>query len=202
MEPLYSVGCNYVSEDAPDSVYLNCLTITTSTSRSGFWLSTILILCALLYRYIITHSLLSKLYGSHYMDLHPSQQKKFLLHHVGLVLKVLSLILMLFPTFGVFVRGYHWAEPLYTESKITFGDVAFLSITMVASLFIFQLLCEEETKLVHILHHICGALAIQGLQLWGVSTPVNRLSLLPSFTKVVEVCLLWGECHSRAIIFL
>ncbi|KAE8378339.1 hypothetical protein BDV26DRAFT_281133 [Aspergillus bertholletiae] len=191
MEPLYSAGCKQVSATALDPVYLNCLTVTKSASRSGFLTSTILILCALLYRYIITPSLLSKLYGSSYTHLQPSQQKKFLLHHVGLVMKLLSLIFMLFPTFWVFIRGHYWTDPFYHTSQITLGDVAFLSITMVSSLFIFQLLCEEETKLVHILHHICATLATQGLPIWGASTPVDQLSLFPSYTKVAELCLLW-----------
>ncbi|OJJ08540.1 hypothetical protein ASPVEDRAFT_47683 [Aspergillus versicolor CBS 583.65] len=197
MEPLYSAGCSYyyslagVPEIGTDSVYLTCLTLTKSSNHSGLLTSSILIFCALLYRYTITPAFLSKVYGSSYTRLQPSQQKKFRLHHVGLVLKMISLILIILPIFWVFVRGFHWSEPLYNNSRIDLGDLAFMSITTVAALFIFQMLFEEETKLVHIVHHICGILAIQGIQVWGVSIPVNRLLSLASFAKVAEMCLLW-----------
>lgn len=198
MNNIYSAGCKeYLdpsSQDAPtDSLYLECVVLSRASCLSGLVISCLLILCAFLYRYILTPSFFKKYYGGIYSDLQPRQRKNFHLRHIDCFLKIISLICILRPVYLVLMQGRHWFDPYYDGSNFALGDSAFIATETLAALFIFQLLCEEETKPVDAVHHVGGLLIILGYPAWTVSLPVGSSFTFVEAKAMAEICLLWGK---------
>ncbi|KAJ6132069.1 hypothetical protein N7471_007284 [Penicillium samsonianum] len=89
------------------------------------------------------------------------------------------------------MQGRHWFDPYYDGSNFALGDSAFIATETLAALFIFQLLCEEETKPVDAVHHVGGLLIILGYPAWTVSLPVGSSFTLVEAKAMAEICLLW-----------
>ena len=149
MKRLYTSGCG--SEDPLLFEQCSALVEYCSFAASRFFCA-LLLVCVCLNHVVFSHNHLRKLYGSKYVALSHGEQRRARLLHVGIAMKMLTFFSMSIALYQVVFLGYRLTQSWIAGTKIWY--LVLLAVSSFASLSLFELINDENTRPIYVLHHL------------------------------------------------
>ncbi|PWY61724.1 hypothetical protein BO83DRAFT_327454 [Aspergillus eucalypticola CBS 122712] len=203
MERLSSAGCHSILSDDElenTSWFPFCVTATKLSSYSGIFLSLLFILYVFLNRFILRRFLLVYIYGEYYSSLQLSGQRLFSLRHLGVLARTISLVCIIKPAFMLVLSDSRWTDLYFRSSSITLGDMAFLSASFTSAFHIFELIFDDQLKLLLFAHHLGAIIMVQAFLPTAVNVPVTRVLELNSTIAMAKICMCWATLDAPLVI--
>lgn len=196
-EGLISIGCRAFLSDDLDSThshhYRDCLLLTRMGSSAAPAATSILILLVGFHRYVFKGPLLPAVYGWRYTSLKPHHQRRLSLHHLDLIVRLISLVCVSKPLYLAALKGGQWSDPYSPGWESTLGDVASVAVHSVSAFKMFELLHVDDLKAIIVLHHIGTIMMIQGFLVMGYSLPAGGLARILDARTIADVTLFWSK---------
>jgi hypothetical protein len=105
--------------------------------------------------------LLRRLYGAKYTSLDDTARRGFLNHHIAGIIKILILIVGVYPFMSVAFGKATFHTPFVRGSVVTLGDILLVCAQMLTGMFIFELIYRVKISPVSVAHHMGSILVAQ-----------------------------------------
>lgn len=177
--------------DVPGDMHIKHTPLTPLSRLSpysGLILSIVLVIVFLIKQYVLEGSLLERCYGSRYTCLSDRNRRGFLDNHVAGTIKLLILIVGVYPFIDVAFR-YGQLQDLYAPgSSVRLGDVLVVCSQTLCGMYIFELIYRIRISPISTMHHI-GAIII------AEAAIAISFDLVKEKDASVEfiLCTVWGE---------
>ena len=127
------------------------------------------------------------LYAHRYTDLSDLNRRGFINHHIAGTMKIVILILAVYPFISVTFAQATFTTPYVSGSSVTMGDILIAVAQMLIGVYVFELLYRMKLSPVAVMHHI-GTIII-GQTAIAISL---RLDHEPDADYEFVLCTVWG----------
>ncbi|KAJ4992967.1 hypothetical protein SVAN01_01671 [Stagonosporopsis vannaccii] len=158
--------------------------LVSTYSHHGFLLSTITLIVFFAATRLLSDYLFPKLtYPEIFKRLSPSQNRRFVNHHVLISAKILMIVLALYPYLAIVTGHAQFNTPFIAGASTTMGDITIVATSIFIGMYLHELLyVSSDVQWVSVLHHV-GAVIVASVMVarnvrWEVEKSTQAYTLL------------------------
>jgi hypothetical protein len=169
--------------------------VSTLALQSGLILLVSLIAVWGLRKYALEAFFLPWYHRTKYHTLDDLRRRSFVNNYVHLIIRAILMPAAVYPLLAI-LSGHGNFDTTFHGSKVTFGDIELVSVTLAMSLYVHELLYRSNISFVSILHHI-GAVAVGQC---AISLTISW-EHEPNASMYFCMALIWGRYAEFATMF-